>query len=287
MVVEEVENIAQRRGSGGTWTTCTPLGRLGAGRCRGVRPGSGPARTWRAGGIPAMGLGARPARPVAEPSCDEPPAGGGIGLRGRTGHAAGVGAHLARGGPRSPPPTGHAESYLPHWRRWAASEQALFDRDGTRIRADLILNTSPSSMVGHDGPYGTGGHDGCGDCVDAETDRSHARRTGRPGAAHRARSVATEGCSPLAQGCPRRRAEPPVDHRGCVGSSLGLGEPTVAYYADRLYAGAKASLRPLHDGVIALAVGPTRWLHLDADSDENDMRSLEPLLRAAAERLTT
>jgi hypothetical protein len=66
-----------------------------------------------------------------------------------------------------------------------------------------------------------------------------------------------------------------------------LGEPTVAYYADRLYAGAKASLRPLHDGVIALAVGPTRWLHLDADSDENDMRSLEPLLRAAAERLTT
>jgi len=25
----------------------------------------------------------------------------------------------------------------------------------------------------------------------------------------------------------------------------------------------------------------SHWLHLDADSDENDVRSLEPLLRAA------
>jgi uridine kinase len=34
------------------------------------------------------------------------------------------------------------ESYLPHWQRWAAREQALFALDGTRSRADLIINTS-------------------------------------------------------------------------------------------------------------------------------------------------
>jgi Uridine kinase len=33
------------------------------------------------------------------------------------------------------------ESYLPHWRRWAAHEEALFAVDGTRSRADLIINT--------------------------------------------------------------------------------------------------------------------------------------------------
>lgn len=32
--------------------------------------------------------------------------------------------------------------YLPYWRRWAASEDALFALDGTRSRAGLILNTS-------------------------------------------------------------------------------------------------------------------------------------------------
>ena len=35
------------------------------------------------------------------------------------------------------------ESYRPHWLRWAASEEALFETDGTRSRADLILDTSP------------------------------------------------------------------------------------------------------------------------------------------------
>ncbi len=35
------------------------------------------------------------------------------------------------------------ESYLPHWRRWAAHEEVLFAVDGTRARADLIINTSP------------------------------------------------------------------------------------------------------------------------------------------------
>lgn len=35
------------------------------------------------------------------------------------------------------------ESYLPHWRRWAAREESLFAADGTRSRADLIINTSP------------------------------------------------------------------------------------------------------------------------------------------------
>jgi uridine kinase len=35
------------------------------------------------------------------------------------------------------------ESYLPHWERWAAREQALFTADRTRRRADLIIDTSP------------------------------------------------------------------------------------------------------------------------------------------------
>jgi uridine kinase len=37
------------------------------------------------------------------------------------------------------------ESYLPHWHRWATSEETHFAVDGTRGRADLIVNTSPSS----------------------------------------------------------------------------------------------------------------------------------------------
>ena len=35
------------------------------------------------------------------------------------------------------------ELYRPYWSRWAACEDALFARDGTRSRADLIINTSP------------------------------------------------------------------------------------------------------------------------------------------------
>jgi uridine kinase len=34
------------------------------------------------------------------------------------------------------------DSYLPHWVQWAALEGALFTRDGTRDRADLIIDTS-------------------------------------------------------------------------------------------------------------------------------------------------
>jgi uridine kinase len=40
------------------------------------------------------------------------------------------------------------ESYLPHWRRWAGHEEALFALDGTRGRADLIINTSPRATAG-------------------------------------------------------------------------------------------------------------------------------------------
>lgn len=118
----------------------------------------------------------------------------------------------------------------------------------------------------------------------------------------------------------------------------GWVTPSVARYTDTMYDGAKASLRPLHDAVVGLAVGladdcaaegrstytpvvrrtqfvavapgprgtlrvgfrfrttvpaderlgqakgfaqATHWLYLAADSDENDIRSLEPLLRAA------
>jgi hypothetical protein len=121
----------------------------------------------------------------------------------------------------------------------------------------------------------------------------------------------------------------------------GWVEPSLEDYADKMYAESKASLRPLHDGVVALAVGlgedcavegrstyapvvrrtqfaavapgpqgtlrvgfrfrttvpdddrlsestgfaqSSHWLHLAADSDENDVRSLEPLLQAAYEQ---
>lgn len=33
------------------------------------------------------------------------------------------------------------ETYAPHWRRWAAQEQALFAADGTRAKADVVLTT--------------------------------------------------------------------------------------------------------------------------------------------------
>lgn len=35
------------------------------------------------------------------------------------------------------------ESYLPHWQRWAAQEETLFAVDGTRDRADLVVDTTP------------------------------------------------------------------------------------------------------------------------------------------------
>ncbi|MHB8273844.1 MAG: nucleoside/nucleotide kinase family protein [Dermatophilaceae bacterium] len=35
------------------------------------------------------------------------------------------------------------ESYLRHWQRWAAHEEALFLTDATRDRADLIMDTTP------------------------------------------------------------------------------------------------------------------------------------------------
>jgi len=35
-----------------------------------------------------------------------------------------------------------AEAYLPHWRRWAEQEEALFLADATRSRADLIMDTT-------------------------------------------------------------------------------------------------------------------------------------------------
>ncbi|MGN6751586.1 MAG: hypothetical protein ACTHJJ_03435 [Intrasporangium sp.] len=34
------------------------------------------------------------------------------------------------------------QTYAPHWERWAAQERALFERDGTRQRADLVIDTT-------------------------------------------------------------------------------------------------------------------------------------------------
>lgn len=35
------------------------------------------------------------------------------------------------------------ESYRPHWSRWADQERVHFEREGTRARADLLLDTTP------------------------------------------------------------------------------------------------------------------------------------------------
>jgi hypothetical protein len=37
-------------------------------------------------------------------------------------------------------------TYRPNWERWAASERALFARDRTRERADLVVDTSAPVM---------------------------------------------------------------------------------------------------------------------------------------------
>lgn len=34
------------------------------------------------------------------------------------------------------------DAYRPHWERWAAQERRLFARDGTRQRADLVIDTT-------------------------------------------------------------------------------------------------------------------------------------------------
>jgi Domain of unknown function (DUF5655)/Domain of unknown function (DUF4287) len=99
--------------------------------------------------------------------------------------------------------------------------------------------------------------------------------------------------------------------------NAGWVRPSPDGYTDALYAGDKAPLRPIHDAIVvrrsqfvAVAPGPrgtvrvgfrfretvpdderlspakgfaqaTHWLHLPADADDNDLRSLEPLLEAA------
>jgi len=134
----------------------------------------------------------------------------------------------------------------------------------------------------------------------------------------------------------------PQDLQGTITDAAarraGWVEQTLEDYTDAMYEGTRAELRPLHDGVVALAAGlgddcavegrstytavvrrtqfaavapgphgtlrvgfrfrtkvpadkrlsdahgfgqSSHWLHLAADSDENDVRSLEPLLRAA------
>lgn len=40
---------------------------------------------------------------------------------------------------------GGGDSYRPHWERWAAQERALFAADGTRARADLVVDTTRAS----------------------------------------------------------------------------------------------------------------------------------------------
>ena len=39
------------------------------------------------------------------------------------------------------------ETYRPQWERWAAQESALFAADGTRARADLVVDTGPGNVI--------------------------------------------------------------------------------------------------------------------------------------------
>ncbi|WP_198950806.1 hypothetical protein [Kineosporia sp. A_224] len=45
-------------------------------------------------------------------------------------------------------------TYGPHWERWAAQERAHFAREGTRPRADLVLERGPRNSVGDGAPPG-------------------------------------------------------------------------------------------------------------------------------------
>ncbi|QJY50593.1 hypothetical protein HOP40_13630 [Pseudonocardia broussonetiae] len=40
------------------------------------------------------------------------------------------------------------ESYRPHWERWAAQEDALFAAEGTRARADVVIDTGDRADTG-------------------------------------------------------------------------------------------------------------------------------------------
>lgn len=40
------------------------------------------------------------------------------------------------------------EAYRPHWERWARQEDALFAADGTRARADIVLDTTSLGRYG-------------------------------------------------------------------------------------------------------------------------------------------
>ncbi|WP_198954598.1 uridine kinase [Kineosporia sp. R_H_3] len=43
-------------------------------------------------------------------------------------------------------------TYAPYWERWAAQERAHFAREGTRARADLVLERGPRNSVGGGDP---------------------------------------------------------------------------------------------------------------------------------------
>src|SRR6478752_6483510 len=185
------------------------------------------------------------------------------------------------------------------------------------------------------------------DMMAAVTD-SMAERTGRTLESW-VDAVQASGVDPLDQKAVRRWLKDvhgvPQNSQWAIAfaaaESAGWERPSTEGYADQLYSGAKASLRPLHDAVVELALaqgddaeaqgrgtyipvvrksqfaavapGPrgtlrvgfryrttvpddprletakgfaqaTHWLHLDADADDNDVRSLEPLLREAYEQ---
>ena len=44
------------------------------------------------------------------------------------------------------------ETYRPHWRRWAAQEEALFAAEGTSARADVRLRSDPEDAGDPGGP---------------------------------------------------------------------------------------------------------------------------------------
>ncbi len=178
--------------------------------------------------------------------------------------------------------------------------------------------------------------------------RSMKERTGRT-LEEWVRLVEEDGPDPLQQKDVRRWLKDvhgvPQNSQWAIADAAARGagweRPSVDEYADALYAGTKAPLRPLHDAVVELATGlgsdtavegratyapivrrtqfaavapgprgtlrvglryrgevpddprlepakgfaqATHWLHLDADADEAEVRSLEPLLREAYEQ---
>ena len=109
----------------------------------------GPAGSWRAGGVPAVRLGGRrfaeeyvvpPAPLLVVEGC-------GAGAWPGFGYVSVlIWVEASRDDRYARAMARDGATYRPNWERWAASERALFARDRTRERADLVIDTSAPVM---------------------------------------------------------------------------------------------------------------------------------------------